>query len=114
MVDRNLRDFQGRVGRIERIHDAGGGFEAEGTLGMSDYRARRRLRVPRWPGVICVSIFILFLLKAGLHVVIGADAYDQKVAALRVGGNMDRIGSYVLQADPVMLAIAAQMRRLIR
>lgn len=114
MVDRNLRDFKGRVGRIERIHDAGGGFEAEGTLGMSDYRTRRRSRAPRWLGVICVSIFILFLLKAGLHVVIGADAYDQKVAALRDGGVLDRFGSYVLQADPVTLAIAAQMRRLIR
>lgn len=114
MVDRNLRDFQGRVGRIERTHDAGGGFEADGTLGMSVYRSRRRLRVPRWPGVICVSILILFLLKAGLHVVIGADVYDQKVVDLRAGGTMDRIGSYFLQADPVTLAIAAQMRRLIR
>ncbi len=113
MVDRNLRDFQGRVGRIERTHDAGGGFEADGALGMSYYRSRRRLRVPRLPGMIFMSVLILFMLKAGLHVVIGAEAYDQKVSTLRAGSEMDRFGSYLLQADPVTLGIAAQMRRII-
>ena len=35
MYDPNMRDFYRRVGRIERTHAQGGGFEAAGTLGMT-------------------------------------------------------------------------------
>ncbi len=114
MVDRNRDDFQGRIGRIERIHDKGGGFEADGTLGMSYYNAhRRRFRIPRWPLTVIVIIIVLLLLKAGLHVVIGAGAYDYRVSSLKQGSKTEQIGAWFLQADPVTLALAGQMRRLL-
>ncbi len=115
MVDRHRRDFQGRLGRIEYTHEAGGGFEAEGTLGMSYYNSRRRRRrMPRLLGVLTVMAVVLILLKAGMHVAVGADAYEYRVAAMKAGTQTDRFGAYILQADPVTLALAAQLRRIIR
>ena len=65
-------------------------------------------------GVLIVSAVVLFGLKAGMHVAIGPDAYDYKVAALRSGTDVDRIGAWLLQADPVTLELAERMRRIIR
>lgn len=111
MVDRNRIDFQGRLGRIEKTHTHGGGFEAPGTLGMSYYNARRRrIRLPRWPLTLLVTMAMLFLLKAMLHVTIGASVYDDKVAILRGGTDIDRIGAILLQADPVTLLLADRIR----
>ena len=111
MPDRNHQDFQGRIGRIERVHNQGGGFESPGTLGMSYYSAhRRRRRLPRWPLTILVMLVILFMLKAMLHVVIGPSAYDAKVASLRAGSDLDRVGATLLQSDPVTLLIAEKIR----
>ncbi len=113
MVDRNRENFQGRIGRIERVHDKGGGFEAPGTLGMSYYTARRRRPgLPRWPLTLVVMLAVLFTLKAMLHVAIGPSAYDYKVAALRAGSDIDRVGAVLLQADPVTILIADQIRRI--
>lgn len=115
MVDRHRRDFQGRLGRIEHTHEAGGGFEAEGTLGMSYHNSRRRRRrMPRLLGVLTVMAVVMILLKAGMHVAIGADAYEYRVAAMKAGTQTDRFGAYILQADPVTLALVAQLRRIIR
>lgn len=112
MVDRNRANFQGRIGRIERVHDKGGGSEAPGTLGMSYYNSRRHaLRLPRWPLTLLVMLAVLFTLKAMLHVTIGPSAYDYKVASLRAGGGLDRMGASLLQADPVTILIADQIRR---
>ena len=114
MVDPHRREFQGRLGRIEHTHDAGGGFEAEGTLGMSYYNShRRRRRSHRLLGVLFVTTVVLISLKAGMHVAIGADAYDYRVAAMKAGTKADQLGAYLLQADPVTLALAAQIRRFV-
>lgn len=114
MVDPNMKNFQGRVGRINRQHDAGAGFEAEGTLGMSYYNShRRRRRRPRALGIVIVAAIILFALKAGMYVAIGPDAYAYKVAALKGGTDADRMGAWLLQADPVTLAIAGQIHRVV-
>lgn len=111
MPDRNQQDFQGRIGRIERIHNHGGGFESPGTLGMSYYNARRRhVRLPRWPLTVIVMLVVLFTLKAMLHVVIGPSAYDAKVASLRAGSDLDRLGATLLQSDPVTILIADKIR----
>jgi hypothetical protein len=114
MLDPNRSSFKGRLGRIERTHDAGGGFEADGALGMSYYNShRRRIRRPRALGILIVAAIVLFGLKAGMHVAIGADAYNYKVAALQAGTDVDRVGAWLLRADPVTLAIAGQIRRVL-
>jgi hypothetical protein len=115
MVDRNMQNFYGRLGRIERTHESGGGFEADGTIGMSYYtarrRPRRRLRIVR---ILLVAAAVFLCLKAGLHVAMGPSAYDFKVAALREGTDVDRAGAWLMQADPATLMIADQIRRFAR
>ncbi len=115
MVDRNLQNFYGRIGRIQNIHDAGGGFEAEGTLGMSFYNAHRR-RPRRRIGVLAplaVVAATIVGVKSAVHATIGDEVYRDRVAALSAGDNVERAGAYVLQADPVTLAISEKIRQLL-
>lgn len=111
MVDRNLQNFYGRIGRIQNIHDAGGGFEADGTLGMSFYNSRRR-RPRRRIGILAplaVIAMAIVGMKSAVHATIGEELYQQRVAALQSGDRVERIGAYVLQADPVTLSISRKI-----
>jgi hypothetical protein len=115
MVDRNLQNFYGRIGRIQNIHDSGGGFEANGTLGMSYYNAQRR-RTRRRFGILAplaVVAAVIVGVKSTVHATIGAELYNQRVAALRAGDSVEKAGAYVLQADPVTIAIADKIRQLL-
>ena len=112
MVDRNLQNFYGRLGRIDSIHQAGGGFEAEGTLGMSFYNARRRRQTRRVGilGPLAVVAMSVVALKSTVHATIGADLYEKRVVALGEGTAVEKAGAYVLQADPLTLAISGKIR----
>ncbi len=115
MVDRNLQNFYGRIGRIQNIHDAGGGFEADGTLGMSFYNARRRRNRRRF-GILAplaVVAAVIVGVKSAVHATIGQEVYDQRVAALAAGDTVEKAGAYVLRADPVTLVIADKIRQLL-
>ncbi len=109
MVDRNLQNFYGRLGRIDKIHKAGGGFEAEGALGMSYYNARRRpVRRRGFLAPLVLVLMTIVLIKASVHAAIGAEQYEDRIAVLRDGGMADRAGAYILQADPLTLLISEQ------
>lgn len=110
MVDRNLQNFYGRLGRIEDIHRAGGGFEADGTLGMSFYNSRRRRG--RRAGILAPLALVaatILGLKAVVHATIGTELYDSRVATLRDAGGVQAAGAYVLQADPLTMAISEKI-----
>ncbi|SPH24597.1 hypothetical protein DEA8626_03648 [Defluviimonas aquaemixtae] len=114
MVDRNLQNFHGRIGRIERIHNAGGGFEAEGALGMSYYKARHRpARRFGLLGPIALVLIAVLGIKAAVYASLGAELYEERIAALRAGTTADQVGAYVLQADPITVAIAERIRAFI-
>jgi hypothetical protein len=115
MVDRNLQNFYGRIGRIQNIHDAGGGFEADGTLGMSYYNARRHRSRRRFGFLAPLALVaaVIVGVKSAVHATIGPEVYDQRVAALWAGDTVEKAGAYVLQADPVTLAIAERLRKLL-
>ncbi len=107
MADPNLKNFNGRLRRIDAIHRAGGGFEASGTLGMSYYNnLRRRRSRGRWLASVVLLLVALVVIKAGVLASIGAASYDAHVETLRNGSTADRIGAYVLQADPLTLMLA--------
>lgn len=115
MVDRNLQNFHGRLGRIDDIHRAGGGFEADGTLGMAFYNARRRSgrrRVGILAPLVLVAMVILGL-KAVVHATVGTELYEERVAELRTAGGVELAGAYVLQADPLTLAISDRISALL-
>ncbi|MEZ5778953.1 MAG: hypothetical protein R3E44_11395 [Paracoccaceae bacterium] len=117
MVDRNLQNFYGRLGRIERIHDSGGGFEAEGTLGMSYYnKHRRRTRVGRrgWLAPLVLIVCTVVAIKALVHSVVGPETYSERVAALQSGTEIEKFAAYVLQADPLTVGLSSQIRQFTR
>ncbi len=113
MLDPNLRDFQGRVARIEKTHAAGGGFEAEGTLGMFYYNSLKiQRRRGTWIFPVALVFATILAMKAAVLASIGGDAYAARIASLRSGGMVDVLGSWVLQADPVTVKLAALMHGL--
>ncbi|RGP38456.1 hypothetical protein [Pseudotabrizicola alkalilacus] len=113
MSDPSIAEFNTRIARIQKARAKGLGFEAEGTLGRSFYtrsdpRFRRRRRVP----VLRPLIFALVLgtmLKALFLHQLGAASYESRVAGLMAGQGIDRIGGWLMQADPVTSAVARQL-----
>lgn len=110
MHDPNLQDFYGRVDRIERTHKAGGGFEAAGTLGMTYYNSLKlQKRRGTWifpAAMVCLAVVAI---KAGVLANIGGNAYGERIAALQAGGMADRVGAWVLQADPLTVKLAGMV-----
>jgi len=111
MTDPNMQDFQGRIRRIHRIHDSGGGFEAEGTLGLSYYNSHRpRLRRQRLLSLVLVFVLVLLVMKTGMQLALGPDIYIGRIEALRHGTASDRMGAFILQPDRISGALAAWLQ----
>lgn len=110
MADPNMHDFYQRVGRIETMHRNGAGFEAAGTLGMSYYNSlrkpRRRSHVVMPMALVLTAIICI---KAAVLSNVGYEEYQSRIALLQHGDAGDRIGAYVLQADPLTRAVAAML-----
>ncbi|MCV2867949.1 hypothetical protein OEW28_04855 [Defluviimonas sp. WL0002] len=115
MVDPNMKNFYGRVDRIQRVHAAGGGFEAQGTLGMFHYNAlRKKRRRATWlmPALlVCVTVL---LIKAGVMATIGPELYQDRIAMLQQGNALDRAGAYVLEAGQATVWLSEIIRGVIR
>jgi hypothetical protein len=100
MSDPNLEDFYVRVGRIERSHSMGYGFEAPDTLGRSFYR---RLPVRRRP-VFRIGVFLFcfcFGMKGAIHYHMGAEAFDSRVEVIAARGGFDAMQAFLMQSEPV-------------
>lgn len=115
MADPNMSNFYQRVSRIERMHRNGLGFEAAGTLGMSYYNNLRRPR--RRAHLVMPMMLVLSAIvgiKAAVLSNVGTESYAMRIALLENGDAADRIGAYVLQADPLTTTVAAMLRGLSR
>ena len=108
MQDPNMDDFFSRLDRIERTHRSGGGFEAAGTLGMTYYNSlKHQKRRGSWifpAAMVCLAVVAI---KAGVLSNIGETAYADRIAALEAGGMADRVGAWVVQADPLTMKLSA-------
>ena len=111
MTDPNMVDFYSRVSRIQRSHARGYGMEADGTLGRSAYRAPAKTR-RSFLGPLLMVLVCAFGMKAMLHARIGETLYAERVADLQAGEGFDRLGATLMAADPVTLAISAQLTKL--
>ena len=108
MADPNLTDFYGRIARIETARSNGFGFEAPGTLGRSYYtRAPKKCRSLLAPALF-VALSIVGVKGMILHSV-GAESYNGRVASLMSGEGFDRLGGWMMQADPVTQIAARQI-----
>ncbi len=112
MADPNLQDFYVRLGRIEKIRRAGGGFEAVGTLGLSNSNRVHRRSMPVFRPLLLVFLAVVGI-KGIIHHQVGAETYAARVEALRVGGSVDQVGAFIMQADPLTVFVSAQIRDLI-
>ncbi|WP_376876906.1 hypothetical protein [Albirhodobacter sp. R86504] len=115
MVDLNTREFQKRLKRIDRIHKAGGAFEASGTIGRAYYASmerprRRRLSILR-PLAFILAATLLF--KAAIFGQLGQETYELRIATLADGSKLDRAGAWVMTADPITQAIGEAIRPLV-
>lgn len=108
MANSQMNEFLGRVERVERMHRRGLGFEAPGTLGRSAYREQTRRTSLTRP--LFVFLAVGLILKAALLIQIGESDYKTKVDRLRAGDSLERIGAYVMQADPMTVWIAQKAK----
>ncbi|MEZ5684983.1 MAG: hypothetical protein R3D78_03415 [Paracoccaceae bacterium] len=114
MSDRNLKDFQHRLEKIEQIHKAGGAFEAAGALGRSYFDAMRPKAHRSFPlRALAMILAGVLLLKGALLAQMGADPYDAKVAQLAAGTFPEQASAWVLHADPVTRKIAETLHPII-
>lgn len=105
-ADPNLQDFERRVSRVVKARAKGYGFEAPGTLGRSAMQRphRRSFSVIR---PILVVMLMSVGLKAAIHYKIGGDVYQTRVENLMQGEGFERLGGWLMQADPVTLKLSA-------
>lgn len=108
-MDLHQKEFDTRLKRIGRKHRklAAGYVGAMTDDGLIVPRARRRrIRVP-YAGIALLAIGIVGL-KGIAYSRIGAETYDARVASLAQGSTGERIGAWVMQADPLTRWVAAQ------
>lgn len=110
MADPNLVDFYSNVARFEKARAKGYGFEAAGTLGRSYYnrtqKKRRSLLAPLLFVALCG-----FGLKGAIYQSVGAASYDARVQSLLEGQGFDRLGGWLMQADPVTVLVSDQITK---
>ncbi|WP_444460779.1 hypothetical protein [Rhodobacter capsulatus] len=107
-------DFEDRLARIDRIHAAGGAFEASGALGRAyfdSHRPKERRRFP-WRAVAMLLLGML-LFKGAILAQVGQETYARRVEVLRQGSALEQAGAWVLQADAPTRFIASQLRALL-
>lgn len=104
--DPNLKEFYGRVERIEKMRRKGYGFEARGTLGRSS-TFRREGSVGRLLRSLVVVIAIGFVLKGAILFHVGDETYDRRVGELATGTGFDPLAATLMAADPVTRMIAS-------
>jgi hypothetical protein len=104
-----FREFDDRLRKIDRQHRRlAHGYTA--TIGRDGLLVavprRRRVRVPLLGLTLIALGFIAFKGLAYNH--LGASAYESRVAGLAQGTTTERIGAWVMQADPLTQWFAAQ------
>jgi hypothetical protein len=111
MTDPNLVDFYGRVAKINRDHAKGYGFEAVGTLGRSAYHRRGQKSALRFLKPLLTIAVCTVALKGAIHNHIGSDVYDARVQALVSSEGFDRLGGYMMVADPATLWVSGELTK---
>ncbi|WP_050528481.1 hypothetical protein [Pseudorhodobacter aquimaris] len=103
MYDPNIQDFYERVGRLNKAHAQGFGFEAEGLRGRSYYRRPKRISVMRPLMVLLFVVSVGFGIKATAYHVLGAQNFADRVAGLPLDA---AVSEKFLSADPLTQFLA--------
>lgn len=111
MSDPNFQDFYGRAARIETARRNGFGLEAHGTLGRSHYR-RTPQRNRSFLRPLMFVLFAVLMSKAALLQAIGPQTYADRLLRMESGQDFDRLGAWLMQADPLTVTVAGQIGRI--
>lgn len=109
MTDPNLVDFYGRVAKINRDHARGYGFESAGTLGRSHYYRPQRRSLLRYIMPVVTIALCTLALKGAIHHTIGGEVYQARVDALLASEGIDRLGGYLMLADPATVWVSDKL-----
>ena len=105
-------DFRGRLRLIEKRHS---GYARDG------YTARLRsdglIEVVQQPKVrsrvsgrsLLLFIAVAFLFKGFLMATLGFGSYDERVAKLAEGTQIEKAGAFLMQADPLSTFVAEKL-----
>ena len=72
---------------------------------------RRRMRVP-FAGIALLAVGIIAF-KGIVHAQLGPEVYDARIAALSEGSQVEKVGAWIMQADPLTVFVSEQMRNLV-
>lgn len=100
--------FDERLRRLTRKHRRmyeNGVVRRMGPDGLVSVYPRRRL--PRFPlRAVVLLVVVAFGFKAAMMQVMGPEIYDARVAALGGGTPSEQAAAWVMQADPVTVALS--------
>ncbi len=115
MADAQSRGFTERLRRIDRSHrKLSRGYEPsvnhDGLI--VPVPRRRSVRIPY--GGLALIVLAVLGFKGATHAVLGADAYDARIARLAEGSAVERAGAWMMQPDTATLGISAQIAAFLR
>ncbi|SMH52792.1 hypothetical protein [Maritimibacter sp. HL-12] len=115
MADANFARFNKRVREIEGRHKRlASGYvrleERDGLL-VPVERVRPRRSLPLRGITLSLVAFLLF--KGFLLAYLGPVTYGNRIAILEAGNAAEKVGSWIMAADPITLWIASQIGLLI-
>lgn len=115
MADLNMREFNKRLKRIDRIHKAGGAFEASGSIGRAFYTSMERQprRRMSWIKPLAILLFGVMMFKIAVYSQLGASTYDTRISSLADGSKLDKMGAWVMKVDPVTQKLGDTIRPLV-
>lgn len=110
MAHTNSQNFDKRMERILRKHQniAHGYVPVLTEDGLIVAAPKKRpLRLPL--RLMATTLVLAMAFKIMLFVAIGETAYAERVASLQAGGEWERVGAWVMAADPVTVWVADQI-----
>lgn len=114
-MEKGQRKFQQRLDRLACNHDALSRGYVIGVRHDGFIVARPRPAASRISGrSVLLLLVVFFLFKGFLFASVGTSTYTQRIAHLRDGNVLEKAGAFVMQADPVSRAVAAQLRPILR
>lgn len=113
-MDMHQKNFAIRLDRIDRRHrDVSDGYitsvNHDGLI--IAVRRRRKVRVP-YAGLALVALGIIAI-KALAVVQMGEEGYAARIEGLASGSQIERVGAWVMQADPLTQWVATQFKLIV-
>ena len=115
MADAKQLQFGQRLRRIDRTKRT----LAQGYVTTVNHDgliiARPRRKTSHFPyRALFLGLLILLAFKGFLFANLGPEAYQDQVAILQSGTAIEKVGAYVMKADPVTIWLADQMATLMK